>query len=125
MTRNRKLSLRALLAGLFMAATALATAQPATLAAKAAPTYTYDISQFGQNLGETTLTVQRGPDGYTTHSTVSVAGIFQAENTLTARPDGSALAYTIQGTAQGVAFRIDVAFTVSGADLAITRGGAT
>jgi len=108
-----------------MAATALATAQPATLAAKAAPTYTYDISQFGQNLGETTLTVQRGPDGYTTHSTVSVAGIFQAENTLTARPDGSALAYTIQGTAQGVAFRIDVAFTASGADLTITQGGAT
>lgn len=89
------------------------------------PTYTYDIIQFGQTLGQTTLSVARGPTGYTTTASVTVAGLFQADNQLIARPDGSALTYTIEGTAQGAEFRIDAEFTDAGADLTLSQGGAT
>lgn len=99
-----------------------AQAQGAT---PAAVTYTYDINQFGQTLGQTTMSVQRSQEGYITDSSVNVAGFFQATNHMQTRPDGAALTYSIEGTAQGAPFRIDVAFTDAGAELSLAQGGAT
>ena len=110
----------ALLLGLFTLGAAQGQA-----AAPAAVTYTYDISQFGQTLGETTMSVQRSQDGYSTDSSVNVAGFFQAANHMQTRADGSALSYGIEGTAQGAPFRIDVSFTDAGAELTLTQGGGT
>ena len=125
MSRTRSRTWRAISAALLLALVAIGAAQTDAAEQTNGPRYTYDIIQFGQNLGETSMAVERGADGYTTDSAVSVAGIFQAENHMEARPDGSALSYTIQGTAQGAAFRIDVEFTEAGADLTLSQGGAT
>lgn len=117
---------RAAFAALLMALLATGAAQSTTPADESSAfSYTYDIIQFGQTLGQTSMNVERGAEGYRTASAVSVAGLFQAENRMEARPDGSALSYTIEGTTQGVAFRIDVAFTDAGADLTLSQGGAT
>lgn len=124
MKRNRNRTLRACLAFLLMSLTALGVAQT-DAATPAGATYTYDIVQFGQTLGETSMTVTTGPDGYVANSSVNVAGVFVADNELVAGPDGSAQAYTISGTAQGAEFRIDVEFSDAGADLTLTQGGAT
>lgn len=128
MKQNLKRNLMALLGALLLGLAAIGAAQTNTAQTDTASTavvYTYDISQFGQTLGQTTMGLQRGPNGYTTDSNVNVAGIFLADNHMEARPDGSALAYSIEGTAQGAPFRIDVAFTDAGAELTLVQGGVT
>lgn len=124
MRRDTFNRLRAFVAALAFTVAAVAAAQSGS-ADVDAYTYTYDISQFGQALGQTTMSMERSAEGYTARSSVAVAGVFQADNVLETRPDGSATAYSISGTAQGAAFQIDVAFTDAGADLTFTQGGTT
>lgn len=119
MNVNRKrLSLAVLVALCVAVATALADAQ-------STPTYTYDITQFGQSVGLTTMTLERSPEGTTARSTVSVGGLFQAENLLVTGPDGAALTYELNGTAQGAPFELNAVFSEGMAELTFSQGGTT
>lgn len=105
--------------------TAQAQSAPAAPLTAETADLVYDLYQFGNPLGDTGMTLQRTPEGTTARSYVSVAGLLDVADVLTASPDGSATSYRLSGTAQGAPFRLEVSFTDAGADLTIEQGGAT
>lgn len=127
MNRNRKskiLTFGVIVALTVAVWTALANGQSAPDLATA-PTHVYDITQFGQTLGQTSMTILRSPEGTTARSTVTITGLLQAENVLVTRPDGSAVSYQLNGVAQGAAFQLDALFSEGVAEITFTQGGAS
>lgn len=128
MRRTRRRTIITIITALLFGLPAWGAAQSGTEGAQNPGTvvaYDYDIFQLGQNMGFTSVNIQRGPEGYTSNSSVSVPRIFEAQNSLSARPDGTASAYTVAGTAQGMEFRIEVEFEGGGATLTLTQGETT
>lgn len=114
-----------------LAALALIVAGAQTASAEdapaAAPSYehVYDVSASGAALGEVGMTVVPGGGGTTTRGYAKLAGVIDIVDALETAPDGSATAYHLTGTVQGVDVALAVTLTSTSAELEIEQAGRT
>ncbi|MFO7545831.1 MAG: alpha/beta fold hydrolase [Trueperaceae bacterium] len=95
----------------------------ATPAADDVPPAVYDLVQGQANLGEAGVAITRDEDGAVSRSWVTIPGVLEMRDELVAAPDGSARAYTVEGTAQGTEFRVEGAFHPGGVTLTVEQAG--
>ena len=99
-----------------------AWAQDATASADA-PAAVYDLVQGQANLGEAGVAITRDDDGSVSRSWVTIPGVLEMRDELVAAPDGSARAYTVEGTVQGTEFRLEGAFHPAGVTITVEQAG--
>lgn len=104
-----------------LAAAGIAAAQQA--GGSGAPAAVYDLSQAGVTLGEAAVDLQATGEGYRTTSYVEIAGVIRLDDELATRPDGSALAYVVAGTVQGVPIEMRLEFGPQGATVHLDQAG--
>lgn len=119
MLRVRVRHARRWLAATLLALAALASAQEAP-----PPVAVYELSQNGIALGEAGVTLFEAEDGsFRSESYVDLPGLLTFHDVLETDVNGAATSYLLEGTVQGVAVTMSVAFDEAGGHAELSQAG--
>lgn len=84
---------------------------------------TYELLQSQVPLGEAGVNVERTADGYRSSSYVRLDGLLDFSNELVTHVDGTAVSYSLEGSAQGAEVSVAATFSATGVVLDIVQAG--
>lgn len=85
--------------------------------------YVYDLYQGPTVIGQVGAAFDTGETGHVSEGWTVIGTVIDIRDRLVTNPDGSAVAYLVEGTFQGVQFSIEAEFDAAGVDLRLEQLG--